>query len=49
MKFLKTVFIITLLLGATFSSADCVYEGKSYPEGTKIGPYVCSDGKWILG
>jgi hypothetical protein len=27
--------------------ANCIYEGKSYPTGTRIGPLVCtSDGTW---
>lgn len=28
-------------------SADCVYNGKNYPEGTIMGPYVCRDNQWV--
>ena len=44
----RLTFIVGCLLIGSISYADCVYEGVSYPEGTKIGPYVCEDGSWIL-
>lgn len=28
--------------------ANCIYNGKKYPEGARIGPYVCRDGDWHL-
>jgi len=28
-------------------AANCIYNGRSYPPGTKIGPLVCQpDGTW---
>lgn len=45
---MRVIFIFVILL--TFSRsvfADCSYNGETYPEGTVIGPYVCSDGKWV--
>jgi hypothetical protein len=28
-------------------AADCLYNGKSYPPGTRIGPLMCQgDGTW---
>ncbi|MEQ6341414.1 MAG: hypothetical protein M3A44_07090 [Gammaproteobacteria bacterium] len=41
-------FILTLLIG-TFSTAyaECIKDGKAYPTGTAIGPFVCTaDGTW---
>ena len=44
----KTIFLLVLLaLFAQPVLADCEYNGKTYPEGTVIGPYVCKDGKWV--
>lgn len=46
----KTLIGLVFLIacGSTFSAwADCVYEGKSYPTGTKIGSLTCqADGTW---
>ena len=27
--------------------ADCVYNGKTVPEGTRVGPLVCENGRWV--
>jgi len=42
-------FLLALLLStlANSVSANCWYNGAQYPEGTVIGPYVCSGGQWI--
>lgn len=41
------LFVLVFLLGmANIASADCVYDGQTYPEGAEIGGLVCSDGKW---
>ncbi|MGI9278779.1 MAG: hypothetical protein ACR2PX_04005 [Endozoicomonas sp.] len=44
----KTSFVALLLsFFIASASADCLYNGKSYPTGTKIGPYICqADGTW---
>ena len=28
--------------------ADCVYNGKPYAEGTRIGVLLCEEGHWVL-
>jgi hypothetical protein len=41
-----SIFIIVFLMLSNIAIADCTYNGKTYPEGTVIGPYVCSNGQW---
>lgn len=43
----KIIFGIVLLLLVSTSYADCTSGDKVYPEGKKVGPYVCEDGKWV--
>jgi hypothetical protein len=43
----KLVFIMLLSMMANAAYANCPYEGKSHPEGTVIGPLVCSGGQWV--
>lgn len=38
---------IVLLLIVSTSYADCKSGDKVYPEGKRVGPYVCEDGKWV--
>ena len=42
------LFTLIFLFGtATAASADCIYDGQSYPTGTEIGGLVCQpDGTW---
>jgi hypothetical protein len=45
----RAVLVVLILCSAAASaaSADCVYQGKSYPTGTKIGDRTCQpDGTW---
>jgi len=47
----RTSLVIMLFLITCGSSvsvwADCVYQGRSYPTGTKIGSLTCqADGTW---
>ena len=37
--------VLTLVAGA--AAADCVYKGRTYPEGARIGGLVCKDGNWV--
>ncbi len=37
------------LLAAAPAFADCVHNGVTVPEGTRIGGLVCQDGKWVEG
>lgn len=42
--------IFVLVLGMMFSNiilADCQSDGNTYPEGKRVGPYVCEGGKWV--
>jgi len=48
---MKTIILVlTLVLMILFvklALADCIYDGKAYPTGTRIGPLVCMpDGTW---
>jgi len=47
---MKRLFIglIVNLLVSTAVFADCIYNGKAYPEKTVIGPYVCSGEEWVF-
>lgn len=40
------LLLLTLLTLSTGALADCTYNGKTYPTGTVIGPYVCSGTQW---
>jgi len=42
------VVALGLIIVALPALADCVSDGKSYPEGTRAGAYVCENGKWVL-
>ena len=46
----KTLMILTLLFTCGFASgawADCLYQGRPYPTGTKIGGLTCqANGTW---
>lgn len=48
---MKTLTLTLILLIGTVSTAyaaDCKYNGRYYPPGSILGPYVCSaDGTWI--
>jgi len=49
MRWLAVLLCSTFVLVAGPALADCEYEGRIYPEGTRIGPYVCVDGRWVPG
>lgn len=38
---------VAMLFTAGAALADCVYEGQTYPEGTRIGVFVCENGEWV--
>jgi hypothetical protein len=42
----RLIFIFLLFQLAGTASADCIYNGDVYPEGTVIGPYVCAENGW---
>ncbi len=47
MRIKLPILVLFLLLVPTFAVADCVYKGKTYPEGTRIGLLVCENGRWV--
>jgi|GEM_PF-996314 len=46
--FLRTIVVGWFCLAAP-AMADCLWEGQSYPEGTRIGDLVCENGEWVIG
>ncbi len=49
MKLLIMKWILILILsGFAFPvKADCIYNGVTYPTGSTIGPYICSNDNWV--
>lgn len=45
LKKLVLISLLTVMVNAAY--ADCPFEGNIYPEGSVIGPYVCSGGQWV--
>ena len=44
---LRVLFAVGLLLIPTLAKADCTYNGKQYAEGSRVGPLVCENGRWV--
>lgn len=48
---MQTARLILITLGlATLAGpalADCMYNGRSVPEGTRNGAFVCENGQWV--
>jgi hypothetical protein len=44
----KLAIVLLLSVTANVVNADCIYDGVSYPEGSVIGPFVCSGGQWVM-
>jgi len=45
----RLVLALCLLLIPTVAAADCLFNGKQYPEGARVGTLVCQGGKWVAG
>jgi hypothetical protein len=43
----RVLLAISLLLIPTFAAADCLYNGKQYSEGSRVGPLICEGGRWV--
>jgi hypothetical protein len=43
------LFSLAILAAPLAALADCEHQGQTYPEGTRIGPYVCTNGEWVPG
>jgi hypothetical protein len=49
---MRTVFLLVTFCFAALAGpalADCTWNGKRVPEGTRNGAFVCQDGQWIAG
>ncbi len=44
MKLILVALAMTIL--SSTLRAECQYNGQAYPEGTVLGPMICSDGRW---
>lgn len=42
------LLLVTILVATGPALADCIYNGQSYPEGTRIGVLVCENGQWVI-
>ncbi|HSK38349.1 MAG TPA: hypothetical protein VK943_01145 [Arenibaculum sp.] len=41
--------VAVLVFSISTASAECWLDGQRYPEGTRLGPFVCVDGEWVPG
>ena len=41
------IAILLLFAGMGSATAGCIYNGKTYPNGTVIGDRVCSGERWV--
>ena len=48
MRIKRIALVIIALLYGELSFADCTYNGVNYPNGTVLGPYVCSGTQWVI-
>jgi|307.fasta_scaffold322410_2 hypothetical protein len=46
MIMLRAALVLGLLLVPSLAAADCLYNGKHYAEGSRIGVLVCEGGRW---
>jgi hypothetical protein len=44
---ISIIGVLVVLLGTGPVLADCYYNGKQVPEGTRVGVLVCENGKWV--
>lgn len=45
MRTLLAAFALCIM--ASGATADCMFQGTLYPEGTVIGGLVCKEGRWV--
>jgi hypothetical protein len=46
-RLLYPLLIALFMLIPSVVLADCQYDGRQYPEGTRIGVLVCESGRWV--
>ena len=49
MRWCAVFVCLAVLAMARPAFADCEHQGRTYPEGTRIGPFVCENGQWVPG
>ena len=42
----SAVIVVILSIFGVDAYADCEFDGRSYPEGSTYGSYICEDGTW---
>lgn len=45
--YIAVLAVLMILIGSSQAVADCVFNGKPVPEGKRVGPLVCENGKWV--
>jgi len=48
MRLRCATLLIAFFLMPTCALADCIYNGKQYPEGSRVGSLVCQQGRWVV-
>jgi hypothetical protein len=43
----RILLALGLLLVPTYAVADCLYNGRPYAEGSRVGVLVCEGGRWV--
>lgn len=47
MLVLRVTLLLCSLLLPTVAVADCMHNGKRYPEGSRVGLLVCENQRWV--
>jgi hypothetical protein len=42
------ILVIAVVLMPAPAFADCIYNGKQYSEGSRVGTFVCQQGRWVV-
>lgn len=48
MRIKRIALVAIVLLYGELTFAACTYNGFIYPNGTVLGPYVCSGTQWVI-
>jgi hypothetical protein len=48
MPILRLALLFCFLLLPTAAAADCMHNGKSYAEGSRVGLLVCENSRWVV-
>ena len=47
MKLYSSIAVLVAVLFSANTFAACTQGGKTYSDGARVGPFVCSGGSWI--